>query len=238
MLKVDLHIHTADDPVDRIPHTTEALLRRAAQLAFDAVAVTLHDRQLELAPLAGLAQDLGITLIPGIERTIHGRHLLLLNFPPHAVGVTTFEEVEALKRRYEHGLVILPHPFFPLGNCMRDWTDRYRHLYDAVEYNGCYTAWLNFNRAAERWARTHGLPLVGGSDTHRLDAFGRTYTRVDAPERSADAICAAIREGHVEVRTEPFSPLGLATYLGRMVLGGQHPQPARLPDIDAEGAAL
>ena len=43
MLKVDLHIHTSDDPVDRIPHTTTDLIDRAAQLGYDAVAITLHD---------------------------------------------------------------------------------------------------------------------------------------------------------------------------------------------------
>ena len=52
MLKVDLHIHTADDPVDRIPYTTTELdrPRRAAPVSTP-VAVTLHERQLDLAPV-------------------------------------------------------------------------------------------------------------------------------------------------------------------------------------------
>ena len=48
MLKVELHAHSADDPVDAIPHTTLQLIERAAEMGYNALAVTLHDRQLEL----------------------------------------------------------------------------------------------------------------------------------------------------------------------------------------------
>ena len=44
MLKVELHAHTDQDPVDRIPHSTEQLIERAAALGYGALAVTLHDR--------------------------------------------------------------------------------------------------------------------------------------------------------------------------------------------------
>ena len=79
-LKVELHAHSADDPVDAIPHTTSQLIERAATMGYQALAVTLHDRQLELCQYASLAAELGITLIPGTERTIEGKHVLLLNF--------------------------------------------------------------------------------------------------------------------------------------------------------------
>ena len=46
MLKVDFHTHTADDPADRIPYTTHALIERAAEHGYDALAITLHDAQL------------------------------------------------------------------------------------------------------------------------------------------------------------------------------------------------
>jgi sodium-dependent dicarboxylate transporter 2/3/5 len=50
VLKVELHTHTADDPIDQIRHSTRALIDRAAALEFDALAITLHDRQLDLTP--------------------------------------------------------------------------------------------------------------------------------------------------------------------------------------------
>ena len=44
VLKVELHAHTDDDPLDRIGHSTEQLIDRAAALGYDAIAVTLHNR--------------------------------------------------------------------------------------------------------------------------------------------------------------------------------------------------
>ena len=112
MLKVELHAHTADDPLDAIPHTTTQLIERAAEMGYDALALTLHDRQLDLVPYASFARERGVTLIPGIERTIQGKHVLLLNFRRGAEDVQTFADLSRLKQR-EPGLVIAPHPFFP-----------------------------------------------------------------------------------------------------------------------------
>src|SRR3954465_2135915 len=100
MLKVDLHTHTSDDPVDRIPYTTRALIDRAAALGFDALAITLHDHQLDLQPLRHYASERRLVLIPGVERTIEGKHVLLLNFPRAATAnVRTFDDLRRLKQR-------------------------------------------------------------------------------------------------------------------------------------------
>lgn len=72
MLKVELHTHTADDPIDSIPHSTLELIDRAAALHYDALAITLHDRQLDIRRLAPYAAERGIPLVPGIERSIQG----------------------------------------------------------------------------------------------------------------------------------------------------------------------
>jgi len=64
-IKVELHAHTADDSVDVIPHTTNDLIDRAAALGYDAVAITLHDRQLDLGPWLSYAANRRIVLIPG-----------------------------------------------------------------------------------------------------------------------------------------------------------------------------
>src|SRR6266850_5994010 len=98
MLKVELHTHTAEDPMDRIPHTTFDLIDRAAELEFDALAVTLHDRQLDLDPYLSYAEERGIILIPGIERTVEGRPVLLLNFSREAESVRSFADIAQLKQ--------------------------------------------------------------------------------------------------------------------------------------------
>jgi len=66
MLKADLHIHTADDPADLISYSTFDVIDRAAELGYGALAVTLHDQQLDPSPYYTYAITRGIVLIPGI----------------------------------------------------------------------------------------------------------------------------------------------------------------------------
>lgn len=224
MLKVDLHTHTSDDPADFIPYTRFDLVDRAAELGFHALAITLHDKQCDLKDLSAYARDRGILPIPGVERTLEGRHVLLLNFPAVAESVETFEDVARLKARFR-GLVVAPHPFYPLSSCLRGLMDLHADLFDAVELNACYTARLDFNRAAIRWARAHGKPVVANSDVHRLRVLGRSFSLVDA-EPDADAICSAIRAGRVQIQTRPLSSLEAATYFTEVVLSTLRPSQA------------
>jgi predicted metal-dependent phosphoesterase TrpH len=203
MLKVEFHTHTGDDPLDRIAYTTKDLIDRAAELEYDALAITLHERQLDLRGLHSYAAERGIVLIPGTERTIEGRHVLLLNFAHGAEDVESFEDLARLKQTTP-GLVIAPHPFFPSSFCLWGKLLRYADLFDAVEYNAMFTSTLNFNRLAELWARRHGKPMVGNCDVHRLRQLGSTYSLVDA-EPDADAICEAVAAGRVEVRAKALS---------------------------------
>jgi predicted metal-dependent phosphoesterase TrpH len=203
MLKVDLHTHTADDPVDRIPYSTRDLIDHASLLGYDALAVTLHDRQLDIRPFEAYAADRGIVLIPGIERTIQGKHVVLLNFSRATEEVANFDDLRRLKSR-EPGIVVAPHAFFPAPNCLRGLMDRHADLFDAVEYNAMFTESLNFNEKAVRWAEKHGKPVVGNGDVHRLAQLGTTYSLIDA-EPDVESICAAIVAGRVRVSATPHS---------------------------------
>ena len=217
MLKVELHTHTADDPLDRIPYTTTQLIDRAAALGYDALAVTLHDHQLDVAPLASYAADRGLVLIPGIERTIDGRHVLLLNFARGADRVHSFADLAALKATDPAGLVVAPHPFFPGSYCLRGLMDVHADLFDAVEWSGMFTSTLNFNDRGERWAREHRKPMVGNGDVHRLVQLGPTCSLVDA-EPNAAAICAAVKAGAVWVQTQPLSWLTAGSVFASLML--------------------
>jgi predicted metal-dependent phosphoesterase TrpH len=203
MLKVDLHTHTADDPADRIPYSTRDLVDRAAALGYNALAITLHDRQLDLRPVESYAAERGVVLIPGIERTIQGKHVLLLNFSRASEEVASFADLARLKSR-ERGIVVAPHAFFPAPTCLRGLMDRHASLFDAVEYNAMFTATMNFNEKAAAWAAAHGKPMVGNGDVHRLAQLGTTYSLVDAAP-NPDAICEAVAAGRVQVRATPHS---------------------------------
>jgi predicted metal-dependent phosphoesterase TrpH len=214
MLKVDLHTHTADDPVDRIPYTSQQLIDRASALGYDALAITLHDRQLDVRPLEAYAAARGIVLIPGIERTIEGRHVLLLNFERGADEVRTFADLRRLKSSGS-GIVIAPHPYFPGAESLFGKLRNHADLFDAVEYNAMFTSTLNFNLMGEAFARRHSKPMVGNGDVHRLRQLGTTYSLVDA-ERNAASICAAIAAGRVRVVSNPLSWAAATAIMGSL----------------------
>ena len=221
MLKVDLHLHTSDDPADVISHDVYQVIDTAATRGFDALAITLHDRELSDPRTLDYARDRGITLLPGVERTIEGRHVLLINFRDGTDQIRTFDEL-ARRRSQENGLVIAPHPFFPNGRCLRSDLDRHGDLFDAVEWSYFWTRGLNFNARAARWAAERGKPILGNSDLHDLRQLGRTYSIVFA-ERTADAICSAIREGRVSLYTSPVPALELTQVLSGMFRRGNKP---------------
>jgi len=220
MLKVELHAHTADDPVDRIPHSTRDLIDRAAALGFDALAVTLHNQQLDPQPWQPYAAERNIVLIPGVERTIEGKHVLLLNFERGTDDVRTFDDLASLKRR-SPGLIVAPHPYYPASTSLWGDLDRHVQLFDAVERNAMFTRSVDFNLRAERWARARGKPIVGNGDIHRLRQLGTTYSLVDA-DRNPEAICQAIAAGRVQVVSEPLEWTTVAAVLSSLIVGGRH----------------
>ena len=213
MLKAELHTHSSEDPADLIPYDARTLVDRAATLGYTALAVTLHDRQLDCVTLAPYARERGIVLVPGIERTIRGKHVLLLNFPaPMSESVASFDELRRLKARTS-GLVIAPHAFFPHPSSLgRSLLDAYPDVFDAVELNAFYTRHVDFNRPALRWALQRDKPVVGNADVHRLHQLGRTFSLIEA-EPDPAAVCAAIRAHQVSVCTEAMTASQVASHL-------------------------
>lgn len=229
MIRVELHAHTADDPCDRIPYSAEDLIARAAASGYGALAITLHDRAFDPAPLSAFARAHGVRLLPGIERTIDGAHVLLINFPAAAtLAIQAFEDIAPLKAAHPDGLVVAPHACFPLGSALgRRRLDAYAPLWDAIEVNAMRVRGVDLNRGAVAWAAAHGRPLVGNGDVHRLAQLGRTWSEVDVdvPAALSDAdaaasICAAIRAGRVRVGGGPLPFWRAATIVVQVVLGG------------------
>jgi len=224
VLKIDLHLHTSDDPRDRISYSSHDLIDRAAALGFKALAITLHDCQLTDPSTFAYARERGITLIPGIERTIRGKHVLLLNFAAADVdAVKTLDDVRRLKARAD-GIVIAPHPHFPSPSCLGGLLDEHADIFDAVEWSYFWSRWIDFNSRAARWAESRGKAVVGNSDLHDLRQLGRTCSMVDAlPDPSA--ICAAIRNGRVRLVTEPVPVVELVDVFGGMIWRGLGAKP-------------
>ena len=229
MIKADFHTHTGDDPADNISYTTFELIDRAAELGYGAIAVTLHDAQLDVAAYTSYAASRGIVLIPGVERTIDGRHVLLLNFSRATADVRTFDDLAALKHAEPGGVVIAPHPYFPASKSLLGELERHADLFDAVEYNAMFTRFLNFNVFAERWARKNGKPMVGNGDVHRLEMLGTTCSLVDA-EPNAASICRAIKAGRVNVVAAPHAFVHAGVLIAKLIASTFVPRRSANPE--------
>ncbi len=200
-LKVDLHVHCAEDPVDHIAYSAEQLIEEAANKGFDALAIANHRVVTYSRKLALYAERRGIVLIPAIEKLIERKHVLLVNVDWSTHTIDTFQEL----RRWKNGnsLIIAPHPCFPKGTCLGSELERNIDLFDAVEYSYFYSSIINFNKKAKDIAEKHKLPLVGSSDCHNVCDLGSTYTLVES-EKDPDAIVDAVRNGKTEVVTKPL----------------------------------
>src|SRR5438046_9896592 len=78
-IKLDLHIHTLDDPKDKLDYSARELLGRARRLGFDVLAITLHDAVFERPEIFEAAARLSILLIPSAEMRTDGAYIILLN---------------------------------------------------------------------------------------------------------------------------------------------------------------
>lgn len=210
-LKVDLHLHSADDPYDRIRHTSKELISKAAEQGFDVLSITNHQCLTFSQDLFSYARDRGILLIPGIELNIRNRHVLMLN-PPSGKTISDFSSLSRWRR--PETLVIAPHPYYPGIRSLNGYLRKHLHLFDAIEYCYFYTPRINFNHRAVALSQSNGFPLIGNSDAHFLFQLGMTYSIIHA-EKNMESIFAAIRQKKVEVVSRPLSPSEMGSLVRR-----------------------
>jgi hypothetical protein len=93
-IKVDLHIHTLDDPKDHLDYSAHQLLERARDLGFGALAITLHDKVFDRPEVFADAAAMGILLIQAAEMRLEGADVVLLNVRPDEVeNLRTFDDL-------------------------------------------------------------------------------------------------------------------------------------------------
>jgi predicted metal-dependent phosphoesterase TrpH len=210
---VDLHLHTAEDPLDLVRYTAKELISKAADDNFDVIAITNHHRMTYNQDLSSYAQERGILLIPGIEMTIQRRHVLVLNPPPHKM-CSDFYSLSKLRR--PETLIIAPHPYFPGTYSLNGYLLKHLNLFDALEYCHFYSPMINFNQKAVEVSRSFGFPLIGNSDAHFLSQLGTTYSLVDA-EKNLEAIFKAIRQNKVKINSRPLKTLEMGLIANRFL---------------------
>ena len=202
-LKADLHLHTAEDPVDRVRYTARELIAKAADEGFDVISITNHQQMTFNQDLFFYAKERDILLIPGMEMTIQKRHVLVLN-PPLPKVCSDFFSLSKLRR--PETLIVAPHPFFPGPTSLNGYLLKNLNLFDALEYSHFYSPMINFNQEAVKVSQSFGLSLVGTSDAHLFSQIGSTYTLIYA-EKNLEAVFAAIRQNMLKVISRPLKHL-------------------------------
>jgi predicted metal-dependent phosphoesterase TrpH len=210
-LKVDFHTHTAEDSKDIIRHDARELIDTAAELDFDAIAITNHDIITYSRDLAGHAEKRGILLIPGIEATLSKKHVVILN--PAFSSSRLPSSLDDLPRLvHEQSLIIAPHPYYPQSCSLRDSVTPLIQYFDAMEYSHFYHTRLNYNLKAVIESDNLNLPLIGSSDCHFIWELGTTFSLVEA-DKDISSILEAVKSGRVKVVTAPLSTASISRTL-------------------------
>lgn len=192
-IKLDLHIHSQRSP-DGVMTVGEIVSLSKAK-GLNGAAICDHD--LALTEVPGFD---GFLIIPGIEVSTQLGHLLGLFITGPVETKDFFEAVEAIHA--QGGLAVLAHPFehsrdgarlapaVPLLDGIEVQNSRAdRKIHDA-------------NALARSFAQVCGLRPFGGSDAHRPQEVGNSFTvvEVEAEALTLDAVKAALMTGEVRVQ--------------------------------------
>ncbi len=205
-IKLDLHIHTLDDPKDKLDYTAHQLLERAHTLGFHVLAITLHDAVFDRAEVFSDAREMGILLIPAAEVRLQGADVVLLNVNVDEVArLQNFDDLRKLRAERGSSLfTFAPHPFYVLGGSIGSRLFDEIDCFDGIEWCHFYKGWFNPNRRARRIATEHGKRLIAASDAHKLNAFGSHYTSVPRPaELNVESVLRALRCGPIRLTSPP-----------------------------------
>jgi predicted metal-dependent phosphoesterase TrpH len=213
-IKLDLHIHTLDDPKDALDYSAHELLERARSLGFRVLAITLHDAVFDRPEVFADAARIGILLIPAAEMRLEGADVILLNVTAEDVkDLRTFDDLQALRARRGPSLfTIAPHPFYVLGGSIGDKLVERIDCFDAIELCHFWSRLFNPNQRAVEMAERFRKPLIATSDAHRLHAFGSNYTSIPRPaELTVEVVLEALRHGPLRLTNPPCSFVDLVS---------------------------
>lgn len=192
-LRIDLHLHTAYSRDGYI--SVEEAFRRCRAVGLDGFALTDHDTIEGVKMAEGIKGD--HLLIPGLEVTAAGGHILALNIsepiPPRLSMPETVERI-----REQGGISILAHPSSPLKTFLGE-REIAEAGFTAIEVANSMSLPYNWTfRRNLKIAERLSLPKTGGSDAHIPEVIGRAYTIIDADSRDTEDVIRAIGRGYTE----------------------------------------
>lgn len=201
MLKTDLHVHTSEDKVDgdHISYSARELIDIAAAKGYKVISITNHEYVFFNNEIKRYAAKKGILLIPGVEKTVQGKHILLYNITQkQANKIKKVDDLKKLDRKKV--LIIAAHPYIPFIGLGRKLVKSIE-LFDALEHSSFSHNIIDFNRKAKKTAKKYKKTLIGTSDAHDICYFGTTYSLVDS-KKDMKSIFNAIKRNKVKIITK------------------------------------
>jgi predicted metal-dependent phosphoesterase TrpH len=206
LFKSDLHIHTSDDVEDSfIKYSAKDIIDEASNKGINVIAITLHNKLLDIKNLKSYARKKNVLIISGVEAKIEGKHILIYNInSKEYVKIHSFKDLRALKKRNKNIFVIAPHPFMPKSfltkNCIHDKYFDNKDIIDALEFQMFNSFLLNPNKKTSKIANEDNKPLIANTDLHFKRFFGQNYTLVDVKGvLNEKNFFNAIKQGKTEI---------------------------------------
>jgi predicted metal-dependent phosphoesterase TrpH len=194
---IDLHCHTSAsfDSLARV----ESVVRAAAERGLTHLAITDHDR-IDAALRIRDVVPSELTVIVGEEiKSVDGDIIALFLREEVQPGLSAVETIAAV--REQGGLVGVPHPFDGRRGFGRKTGTQLESIADLVDWVEGYNARVvggSANEKAAQFAREHGLPAIGASDSHTVMEVGVTYNIVTGDPSTPAGLLACLKD--VEIR--------------------------------------
>ncbi|MDP1548023.1 MAG: PHP domain-containing protein [Anaerolineales bacterium] len=190
----DLHIHSiySHDATT----TVRAILKQAADVELDVIAITDHDEVRGSLEAQQLASIYGLEVIPGVEVSTREGHLVALfikTLPP--AGMSLIETLDHIGQ--QGGIAIAPHPFNNLPNSLSMESvlgaltnSQVKDVLKGIETHNMGTQ--NFDRVARKIAVFLPFAKIASSDAHIYWAIGAG--RTEFPGKTARDLRTALEK--------------------------------------------
>jgi predicted metal-dependent phosphoesterase TrpH len=204
IIRADLHIHSGDDPYDKLPYTVFQAIDEASSRGINCIAVTDHSRFSWTAEYADYARKRQVLLIPGIETQIKNKDVIILNSDKDVEKIKSFEELKEYKSNRH--LIIAPHPFYPIKCALKNLLYENADSFDTIELSSCYLSWFNkFNNKAIKAAKELSKSLICNSDSHALWQIGNVWTEIEVDDFTIQDVIAAVKAGKTKPCCRPMT---------------------------------
>ncbi|WP_242343891.1 PHP domain-containing protein [Anaeromyxobacter terrae] len=178
------HVHTSFSYDSRVP--PEAVLEQAVAASIDVLCVTDHDT-IDGAVKLQSGRCPEVKVVVGCELTSEdGSHVIGLNLRDMIPEKELFAILEGIK--LQGGLVLLPHPFRRGSGIFRSDARRpdqlVKDVLTYVDIVECFNGRDSYenNQRSYRFALTHDLPAVAGSDAHFPGEVGSVFVEYFADD--------------------------------------------------------